>query len=596
MSNDILKEQNHPLYLHASKLISDLVLKAYPDFSLEIPVIYNLLSPAPNLKLGHLAFPCFPLAKALKSGPPQIAKNLETYFEGDELFSKISATGPYLNLTFNISTLAPKVINDLLSGKTFEQKLLAGDEKWMIEYSQPNTHKELHVGHMRNLCLGNALTRIARYAKVDMTTATYPGDMGTHVAKCLWYFKKHNTEPVPKGSPAEKGAWLGRLYTMGNNLLEDQLGSELEEQNRKELTTILHQLHDKKGEYYELWKETKEWSFKLMEKTYQWADVEFDRWFTESEMDAPSLAYAKKLQSDGLFKVDDGAVGIDLSDDKLGFCLMIKSDGTGLYATKDIELARKKFEEFGIDRNIYVVDNRQAHHFKQVFKVLEKIGFEKAKNCSHLQYAMVELPDGAMSSRKGNIVPLMELVSQMENLIKEKYLDKYLENSDSGWTKEEVEKAAFDIAAGAIKYGMVRVDNNRKIVFNMDDWLKLDGETGPYLQYVHARIASIESKLSLKSQDINYEVLTKDQEAALLLKLVEFNNVVATSAVKSQTVGLCSYLFELGKLFNSFYAECSINKAESEELSQARLALAMASRKVIEKGLEVLGIQAPQKM
>lgn len=570
--------------------------QAYPDSAMEVKEVYANFTPAPNFKMGHLSFACFPLAKALRQGPPQIAKALEEQeaIKNCPVVEKVQAQGPYLNFFIDKEALGNIVIGEINTGEYFEHRLIAGDEKWMIEYSQPNTHKILHVGHMRNLCLGNALVRMSRYGGVNMTAVTYPGDVGTHVAKCLWYLKKYNKEDVPSEN---KGAWLGEMYTKANTLLEDERGSDKEEQNRTELTAILKQLHDEQGEYYDLWKETKEWSVNLMKESYDWADVTFDRWFWESEMDAPSVAYAKELLEKGHLKKDDGAIGMDLSDDKLGFCMLIKTDGTGLYATKDVELARKKFEEFGIDKNIYVVDDRQAHHFKQVFKVLEKIGFEQAKNCFHLQYAMVELPDGGMSSRKGNIVPLMDLVSQMESTIKEQFLNKYLEDSESGWTQKDVDDTAMMIANGAIKYGMIRVDNNRKIVFNMDDWLKLDGETGPYLQYVHARIASLCEKLHYNDDLIvDWTLLEKEQEVALMVKLMEFNDVVASGISKLQTMHLCGYLYDLGKLFNSFYAECPIGKAETEMLGHTRLALAHATGEVMREGLALLGIPAPNRM
>src|SRR5690606_12590649 len=300
------------------------------------------------------------------------------------------------------------VVAPVLDGSFFKRDILDQNPKTMIEYSQPNTHKVLHVGHMRNLCLGNALIRMGRSIAADIIAVTYPGDVGTHVAKCLWYLKKHQDTPVPDGTPEEKGAWLGQIYTKATHKLDDELGTEKEDQNRAELTAILKQLESGSGEYYDLWRETREWSLRLMEKAYSWADVKFDRWFFESEVDAPSLKFAKELFEKGVLVKDQGAIGMDLSDDKLGFCLLIKSDGTGLYATKDVQLAKVKFEEFKVEKSVYIVDNRQAHHFKQVFKVLEKIGFKQAKDCFHLAYDVVELPDGAMSSRKGNIVPRSE--------------------------------------------------------------------------------------------------------------------------------------------------------------------------------------------
>jgi arginyl-tRNA synthetase len=586
-------EFHNIIYLKLSTLIGEAVKKAFDGTELSQNEIISMIGGAPNLKIGHFAFPCFILAKPLKKGPPQISKALLENIEKPEWIQEVITQGPYLNFFLTPKAYGEFVIEAILGGAYFKQKISNDQRKTMVEYSQPNTHKELHVGHMRNLCLGNAIVRMSQYAGVETIPVTYPGDVGTHVAKCLWFYKYHNKEKPPE---TNKGAWLGRLYSNANNLLEDQKGSDKEESNREILTSILKELEDKKGEYFELWKETREWSIALMKEAYSWAGVEFDRWFWESEVDSPSLELAKKYQAEGLFKVDDGAVGIDLSEDKLGFCILIKRDGTGLYATKDLLLAKKKFEEFNIARNIYIVDSRQSHHFKQVFKVLELMGFEQSKDCFHLQYDVVDLPDGAMSSRTGNIIPLMDLIAQMEETIKKNYLNRYLEDSSSGWTKEEVDSTASMVANGAIKYGMIRVDNNRKIIFDMDEWLKLDGETGPYLQYVHARICSLSDKLGYKSGPSDWSLLKTTQELALLQKLSLFNSIVESSVASLKTIHLCSYLYELGKLFNSFYSECPIGKADSLELRTARLALAVAAGKVMNKGLEILGIPAPTKM
>lgn len=558
--------------------------------TLSINEIYNSLTAAPDQKMGHVAFACFPLAKALKSAPPKIAQEIQSKLEQHPLIEKAVATGPYLNFFLSMEHLGLIEIADIVNGDYFKRRLNLSNDKIMVEYSQPNTHKELHVGHMRNLCLGNALVRINRYAGLNTTAVTYPGDVGTHVAKCLWYLKNHYKGEIPKQN---KGAWLGTLYSKGHIMLEDELGTPKEEENRKKLTEILHQLEKKSGEFYDLWKETREWSIELMKGAYSWADVNFDRWFWESEMDSPSLQYAKELYEEGKLIEDQGAIGMDLKDDNLGFCLLIKKDGTGLYATKDVLLAKRKFEEFGVDRSVYIVDNRQAHHFKQVFKVLEKLGFEKAKNCYHLQYDVVELPDGAMSSRKGNIIPLMDLIDQMQKTIKDQYLNKYANE----WPAEEIEETAKKIANGAIKYGMIRIDNNRKIVFDMKEWLKLEGETGPYLQYVYARISTMCQKLNFSAnKEVSYKLLTSPPETSLMNKLYQFNNIVTSCADQWKTIHLCSYLFELGKMFNHFYAECPVAKAENEELKDARLALSFATGQVMKKGLELLGIYAPERM
>jgi arginyl-tRNA synthetase len=430
--------------------------------------------------------------------------------------------------------------------------------------------------------------KIHRYCGVETLSTTFPGDVGTHVAKCLWYYKYHNSETPPQD---RKGAWLGRLYTQANSLLEQQKGSEKESSNRQALTEILQQLHAGHGEFFDLWQETRAWSIELMQEIYDWAQVSFDSWYWESDVDASSVALIKEYQAKGLFVEDAGAVGINLEQDKLGFCLLLKSDGTGLYATKDIELARRKFQDYQIERSLYVVDNRQSLHFKQVFKTLEYMGFDQAKNCHHLQYEMVELSDGAMSSRKGNIVALQDLIDQMVNTIKQDYLNKY----QSDWSEEQIESTANIIAAGAIKYGMNRTDANKKIVFDMQEWLKLDGESGPYIQYVYARITSMLKKHT-QPADWNFASLEHARESAIINHLSFYNQTVQTCLEKGVTHTLCQYVYQLAKLYNSFYAECPVANASSESLKSARLGLSTAVANIIEHALGLLGISVPERM
>jgi arginyl-tRNA synthetase len=579
--NQILKE--------ITDLLVEAINKSFEGTEVERATIYENIGEPPNLKMGHFAFACFPLAKALKKAPVQIAQTIKESISKSSMIDEVILAGPYVNFKVSGQGYGEHVLNDIKSGDFFSRTLTDYTPKTMIEYSQPNTHKEMHVGHMRNLCLGNAIVRIKKYCNQEVIPVTYPGDSGTHVAKCLWYLKFHNKEEIPASN---KGQWLGKIYSTANMKLEDELGTEKEDENRAQLTEILRQLHAQEGEFFELWQETRQWSLDLMNETYDWADVKFDRWFFESEMDQPSVDLVKKYHEQGTFIKDQGAIGMDLSDDKLGFCILLKSDGTGLYATKDVALAIQKFEEFEVEANIYIVDTRQSHHFKQVFKVLEKIGFQQAKHCHHLPYEMVELPGGAMSSRKGNIVPLSELVDNMEQTIITNYLQKY----SGDWSDDEIKSTAHKIANGAIKYGMVRMDNNRKIVFDMEEWLKLDGETGPYLQYVYARINSLLDKQGHdKAATANLNVLTVDSEMALLQKVSLFNDIALKAHEQNKTNILTSYLYDLGKAFNSFYAECTIANAE-EEVKVARLELAFATAQIIKNGLSLLGIEVPNRM
>lgn len=579
--------------------VSEKIFAAAKELGAEMVLadIYSALGNTPNPEMGDLAYGCFLLAKALKLPPPKISAELAARLVADDVISSAQAAGPYLNISFHPQAFGQKVITPILSGEMFKRTLLSKEPRTMIEYSQPNTHKELHVGHMRNLCLGDALIRLFRYGGRDIVSSTFPGDVGTHVAKCLWYMKHHNSEPVPATG---KGEWLGRMYSKGNIKLEDELGTPAEEKNRAELTEILKQLEAKSGEYYELWKETRQWSIDLMNDVYKWADVQFDTWYWESDVDSDSVAYAKQLFAEGKLVKSEGAVGMNLEANNLGFCMMLKSDGTGLYATKDIELARRKFNDHKIQKSIYVVDMRQALHFKQVFKTLEILGFEQAKDCFHLQYNFVELPDGAMSSRKGNIVPLNDLIRKMEEMVKTNYLARY----EGDWSSEEINLVASQVAKGAIRYGMLRMDTNKKIVFDMDEWLKLDGESGPFVQYSSARISSLCRKFGfdqvgadLKAgSTLAWTLLTHKSERQLMQALMSFNTEVATCTLNYKPAALCTYLYDLAKRFNTFYHDCSIGQAETEELQKARLALAASVGETLKKGLSLLGIPTPERM
>lgn len=572
--------------------------------------VYDLLVEPPQKEFGDFAFGLFILSKVLKKSPAVLAAEIGEQIKkqlGNDDFAKINILGPYVNFKYSNITFAKFIILPIINGQFFKEKLFLNPPKTMIEYSQPNTHKELHVGHMRNMCLGDALVKFSKYSGIPMITSTFPGDVGTHVAKCLWYLKFHNKETLPVEN---KGEWIGRIYSLANNKLEDELGTEKELQNRSQLTEILKQLETKTGEFFELWKETREWSILLMKQIYQWADIQFDFWYWESDVDSDSVKLIKKFYEQGKLIQSQGAIGLDLSNEDLGFCMLLKSDGTGLYATKDVELARRKFENHQIEKSIYVVDVRQALHFKQVFRALEVFGYPQAKDCFHLQYNFVELPDGAMSSRKGNIVPITKLIHEMENKIKNDYLNRYAQE----WSQAEINNVASIVAKGAIKYGMLRQDPGKKIVFDMNEWLKLDGESGPFIQYSFARIKSLLNKAGWDSnllmieqlnqkenelnqvKDINWSAMAENAETELMQILIHFNQMVALSIENYKPSTLCSYLYDVAKRFNFFYHECSILNAESEELKKARLALTLSTGIILKKGLSLLGIPVPEKM
>ena len=542
----------------------------------------------PQREMGHLSFPCFPLAKTLRKSPAQIASELAESMapeiDAQNFIREINPTGPYLNFWLRMETVAPSLLGKIASGDFFRGPFKTRLPKTMIEYFQPNTHKEVHVGHLRNLCLGLAMVKCHDYLGYPIVSATYPGDSGTHVAKVLWYLQREKPTP-PEGD--DLGEWLGTIYALANQALDKS------KDGGRELADILKAIGEESGASFEQWQQTRQWSLDHIKKICHWAGVTFDHWYFESEVDIPSLEFARQLYEQGKLVKDDGAIMMKLEKEKLPPCLLIKRDGNGLYATKDLELARRKFEDYGIEKNIYVVDKRQSLHFKQVFKTLEKIGYEQAKNCYHLEYEFVELPDGAISSRKGNIISAQSFIDEMQQTIRENFLTRY-----EDWSSEEKNRVADQVAQGAIKYGMASVDSNKKIVFDMKSWLQLDGESGPYIQYAHARIQSLLGKISLGDDlsTCDWSQLQHPLEQSLVVELAQFNNVVESACDHYKTSLLTSYLYDLAKLFNSFYAQCPILKADGENLGQVRAHLAHKAGLVLAKGLELLGIPAPHKM
>ena len=370
----------------------------------------------------------------------------------------------------------------------------------MIEFSQPNTHKGFHVGHLRNAALGDSLCRIFRYNGYEVVAANYFGDVGTHIAKCLWYFLNHCDESPPDEL---RGEWLGELYTKSVQLLETLEGEEAQ-QAQTEISNLLRRMEEKDPELSKVWEETKQWSMDDFKEIYRWLDIHFDHDFYESDVDEEGRQMVLEGEKNGTFIRSEGAIGIDLETENLGFFMLLKSDGNTLYSTKDLALARRKFDQFSVDRSVYVVGAEQTLHFKQVFATLNRMGYSQAERCYHLPYALVMLPSGKMSSREGNVILFSDMRKQMRDYI----LDGLLVEQNREWDEKEVEETSHRIALAAIKYGMLSQDPNKPIVFSMEDWLVSEGDTGTYLVYAYVRIRSIGRQVALYVNDqIDFSLL-----------------------------------------------------------------------------------------
>ncbi len=532
---------------------------------------------------GDYAFPCFLLAKEKKKSPVQIAKELisdvKAEVEKNKIFSEAKLVGPYINLFVHKGVFAENVLKEIMKkdyGKGSKKK-----DKIMVEYCQVNTHKAFHVGHLRGTLLGMALIRLLRYNGYKVVSANYQGDIGTHVAKSLWYLTKHFKGKFPD---KDKGTWLGEIYQKANKLL-----SKNEDYN-KEVSEILQKLENNDKELTKLWKETRKWSLDDFEILYDKLNVKFDEYFFESQMEKEGKELVSALVKKKIAHESDGAIVIDLEKYNLSIFLLLKSDGTTLYSTKDLALAKAKFEKYKVDRSLHVVGSEQKFYFEQVFKTLDLMGFKQAKKCFHLPYELVNLEGGKISSREGELILAMQLINDVIIFAK-----KEVKKRHSDWNDKEVEKTAESIALAGIKFRMLSQDNNKPIVFSVEKVLDFEGETGPYIQYAHARICSIlrNCKKDVKNADLSLLTTTEDKKIISILS--NFPTVLEDCSENYKLFPLCRYLLDLSQAFNEYYHKHQILK-EKDDVRDARLFLIQAVKKVISEGLELLGIEAPERM
>lgn len=556
--------------------------------------LFSMIEQPKDVTHGDLSLPCFRFAKPLKMKPADIATTLKEKIEklASDWIESVDVIQAFLNFTLKTEKITSACLPDIMEGSFFTKLAEVGkrsSEKVMIEFSQPNTHKEFHVGHARNVCLGDCLTRLTKFLGYETLGVNYIGDEGTHVAKALWQIAKNYDEKPTDNLPT----WYAHCYATASRALKSLEGDELSSA-KEEISEILGQLESKEGKYYDLWILTKEHCMQAFYKIYEWLDVHFDHYFYESEVSEESQSIVKEYIEKGLFTESDGAFGIDMKEYKLGYFMARKSDGNTLYITKDLALARKKFRDFDVNRSIYVVGDEQIFHFKQLFKCLEMMGFEQAKDCYHLSYGMVVRKDGKMSSRDGNTFTFDQLRSLIEGELK-KYLAKY----ENEWTKEKIADTAAKLTIGAIKYGMLEADPNREIVFDEKEWVSFEGHTGPYQMYSYARAKSILEKVKREEVEKglhHLSCLVEPAEKRLAMEIYQFQNQILQSYKSLRPSTVANYLYELSKAFNKFYASSPIIKLQDENLKSARLALIDGFAKVSNQTHQLLGITPVEKM
>ncbi len=561
---------------------------------------------------GYGTAVCFQIAAAeARAGaeinvPAQAQKIAQLLVESLKLssdFASCEAVRGYINVTIPSSRYA-KVVTDLVL--SLGQNFGRGEKKQdrvMVEYAQPNTHHSFHIGHTRNAVLGEALARIVEYAGFPTIRASYPGDIGLGVITCLWGYLKFYEGQEPEGVH-ERGQWLAKIYTEANALLRETDEDTQDDHDRRkqfdnERRSLLQKWDQGDENIHKLWLTTRQWSLDELEDILKILGIKIDVYFFESEVDEPAKQIVEEL-----IKLDIAVDGrpdepvIIPIDERLGLdkehyrtAVILRSDGTSLYLTKDLALAKQKFEQYKVDRSVYVVDVRQSLHFQQAFKILELWGFPQAEKCYHLAYGFVTLPDGAMSARQGNVILFMdvynEAIRRAEAIIAEKN-----PNINEALRSE----VAVSIGLGALIYSMLAVDNNKDIVFDLDSALSFDGQTAPYIQNAHVRANSILRNVGQIPAKASFEYKLDPSEIELIDLISRFPQLVQKAAEEYKPLHLATYAYNLAKAFHLFYHAVRVLQADTEDIRDARLRITAAAKQTLANALRLLGIEAPDVM
>lgn len=542
------------------------------DIPLEIP---------PDPKMGDYAFPCFALSKQLKKSPNDIAKDIAAKFRPTEYLSEAKPTGPYLNFFVNQNLLRETTLKDIQKHKEKYGSKKSKNEKIMIEYSSPNTNKAQHLGHVRNNLLGIALSNILEFSGYKVIKTCLMNDKGMGVAKSMLAYRLwgNNQEPDIKSDH-----FVAKWYIEFGSRAKDD--PELEDK-AKQLNKLFEEGDPKT---IELWKKMSKWVYDGYDITYKRLGCVFDKIYYETRIYKKGKDIVAKGLKQGIFEEDEGAVIANLEKFKIPNKVLLKSDGTSLYITQDIYLAELKEKEFGVDRSIYVVASEQNLHFQQLFVILKLLGHKWAKKCYHLIYGMINLPEGKMKSREGTVVNADDLMDDMEKLAETEIKKRH------DLPEDEIKRRAVQIGIGALKFYILKYEPAKDFLYNPKESISFEGETGPYVQYAHARICSIFRKYGKDiDYDADYSLLNSDYEKKLVILLKQFPGLINDSAEHYKPSMICHYLLNLAQQFNEFYHNCPILRAE-EDVMKARLALADSVRQVLKNGLALLGIEAPEEM
>ena len=556
---------------------------------------------------GHLTLVTFPFLRASRKGPEQTAQEIGEYLAAHEpMVASFNVIKGFLNLTIAASAWV-ELLNSIDSDAKYGlQTPTENSPLVMIEYSSPNTNKPLHLGHVRNNLLGYALANVMEANGNRVVKTNIVNDRGIHICKSMLAWQKYGEGETPESSGKKGDHLIGdyyvafdKHYTAEVAEIMEREGCTKEEAEAKsplmaEAREMLVKWEAGDPEVRGLWQMMNEWVYAGFDETYKMMGVDFDKIYYESQ----TYLEGKEKVLEGLdkgffFRKEDGSVWADLTGEGLDHKLLLRSDSTSVYMTQDIGTAKLRFQDYPINKMIYVVGNEQNYHFQVLSILLDKLGFNWGKDLVHFSYGMVELPEGKMKSREGTVVDADDLMAEMIATARE--TSKELGKLD-GLTAEEAENIARIVGLGALKYFILKVDARKNMTFNPKESIDFNGNTGPFIQYTYARIQSILRKAEGEFRIQNSEFVINEKEMALIQKLAEFPAVVKDAGVTYTPSVIANYVYDLVKEFNQFYHDYSILREEDEAVKRFRLVLSANVAKIIRLGMGLLGIEVPERM
>lgn len=553
---------------------------------------------------GDYTLVLFSLVKKLRISPEVLGKELgeKILQQHPEFFEKFEVIKGFLNLTIHDERLRELLVKQH-QNPSFGKSEAMGN-KIMVEYASPNTNKPLHLGHLRNIFLGWSMAEILQAAGNEVVKTSIVNDRGIHICKSMISWQKFGQGADPASAGMKGDHFVGEYYVKFNDAyqqeIEELMGRGLSKENAesqsvfmKETREMLIKWEEGDAEVRSLWAMMNGWVYEGFDETYKRIGCDFDKIYYESDTYLSGKEFVEEgLQKNLLFTKGDGSVWIDLSDVGLEEKLLIRNDGTTVYMTQDIGLAVQKFEEFHLDESIYVIGDEQNHHMKVLREICRKLGMPFADKIYHLSYGMVELTTGKMKSREGTVVDADDLVDDMVATAA-RHTEEL--GKVEGFTETELQQLYEVLALGAMKFYLLRVDPKKRMVFHPEESIDFHGFTGPFVQYTYARIQSILRKVEFNNEQFTATSLLP-LERQVIIHLEKYGNAIRECASAKNPSVVANYVFQLAKLFNSFYAEHSVIRAENEEKQQLRIYLSMMTALVLRSGLHLLGIGVPERM